>query len=154
MVVNNEREALCVAIEMERRAIRLYERALMLVENEAVHKGIECILKQERMHLKRFMEMQERYPADVQEEKTLMQAMGAEALFPGGVMEMERSKGLTTLESLYSFAAESEQQAVETYLAFGEKCRDDNIGDAFRAIAAEESKHVISFQEHVNNLRR
>lgn len=146
MIVNNEREALCVAVEMERRAIRIYERALMLVSDEAVRGGIGDILSQEREHLKQFSAMRERYPSDAQEEQALLQAMSAEALFPGGVMEMERAQGLETLDGLYAFAADSEQHALETYLSFAEKCRDAKVADAFRAIAAEESAHLVQLR--------
>ena len=148
MIVNNEREALCIAVEMERRAIRIYERALMLAADEAVRGGIEAILWQEREHLRRFTEMRESYPSAPQEEKALHQAMGADVLFPGGVMELERAQGLTTLNSLYAFAAESEEHAMETYLSFAEKCRDGKVADAFRAIAAEENVHLISLRQY------
>ena len=147
MIVNNEREALCVAMEMERRAIRIYERALLLAADGAVRGGIEDILQQEREHLGRFTEMHESYPAAPEEEKALIQAMGAEALFPGGVMEMQRAQGLTTLKSLYGFAAESEQHAMETYLSFAQKCRDEKVAEAFRAIAAEEGLHLRQLRE-------
>ena len=142
MIVHNEREALCVAVEMERRAIRIYERALMLVSDEAVRGGIGDILSQEKEHLKHFTAMREGYPTGEKEEQALLQAMGAEALFPGGVMEMERNRGLTTLQGLYAYAAESERHAMETYLSFAEKCRDEKVAGAFRAIAAEESAHL------------
>lgn len=148
MIVHNEREALCIAVEMERRAIHIYERALLLATDDAVRGGVEDILRQEREHLRQFMAMRERYPVSAQEEQTLLQAMGAEVLFPGGVMEMERAKGLTTLERLYTFAAESEERAMETYLSFAEKCRDDQVAGAFRAIAAEESAHLVSLRQH------
>ena len=146
MVVHNEREALCVAVEMERRAIRIYERAMALAADDAVRGGVEAILQQEREHLSCFMSMRESYPADAREERTLVQAMGAEALFPGGVMEMERAQGLTTLDGLYAYAAESEQHAMETYLSFAEKCRDGKVAEAFRAIAAEEGVHLAQLQ--------
>lgn len=147
MIVHNEREALCVAVEMERRAIRIYERALMLVSDEAVRGGIENILGQEKEHLRQFSAMRESYPAGAQEEQALLQAMGAEALFPGGVMEMERAQGLTTLKGLYAFAAQSEENAMETYLSFAEKCRDSRVAEAFRAIAAEEGAHLCNLRE-------
>ena len=50
MVVRNENEALCVAIEMERRAIRMYERALMIVKDAEVAAGIQKILADEKEH--------------------------------------------------------------------------------------------------------
>ena len=52
MVVRNELEALSVAVEMERRAIRVYERALMLATEPAVTQGIQAILRDEQKHLK------------------------------------------------------------------------------------------------------
>lgn len=146
MVVHNEREALCVAVEMERRAIRMYERALLLVEDEAVRKGIESILQQERRHLSSFIKMRESHPASAEEESLLVQAMGAEALFPGGVIQMERSQGLTSLAGLYSFAIDSEQHAMETYRSFAEKCQDSSVSEIFRIIAEEESAHLVSLR--------
>ena len=152
MIVNNEREALCVAVEMERRAIRTYERALLLVDNDEVRSGIESILQQEREHLKRFLEMQESYPSDKQEEKDLLQAMGAEMIFSGGVMEMERSQGLTTLKGLYNFATQSEQHALDHYLSFVEKCQDSRVAEAFQSIAAEEKGHLVYLQNKRDKL--
>ena len=40
MVVRNEGQALCVAVEMERRAIRVYDRALLLAKDPEVVEGI------------------------------------------------------------------------------------------------------------------
>ena len=48
---------MCVAVEMERRAIRVYERALMLAKDPAVVEGIKEILGDEREHLRKFGEM-------------------------------------------------------------------------------------------------
>ena len=149
MVVHNEWEALCVAVEMERRAIRVYNRALMLAEDDTVREGIRTILEQEKNHLARFIEMREQYDNEdgSEREEALLQAMGAEMLFPGGVMEMERSKGLSTQMDLYRFAADSERNAMETYLAFSKKCHHGHVSEAFRSIAAEECRHLASFQE-------
>ena len=41
MVVRNEGQALCVAVEMEKRAIRVYERALMLSDCLAMAMGLD-----------------------------------------------------------------------------------------------------------------
>ena len=56
MIIEHQGQALTVAMEMERRAIRTYERALLLAKDEEVRKGIEDILSDERRHLKRFTE--------------------------------------------------------------------------------------------------
>lgn len=147
MIVRNEQQALCVAVEMERRAIRVYERALMLARDEEVRKGIREILADEKEHFRRFTAMKEACAGDANEERMLMQAMAAEMLFPGGVMELERAKGLDTLQGLYAFAAESEQDAVDNYMSFAEKCSDPAVAEAFTSIAAEETFHLAELKK-------
>ena len=44
VIIEHQGQALTVAMEMERRAIRTYERALLLAKDEEVRKGIEDIL--------------------------------------------------------------------------------------------------------------
>ncbi len=142
MVVRNEGEALCVAMEMEKRAIRMYERALMIADDPQVADGIREILAEEKEHLRRFMEMRAQYPVSAEEEKLLISSMAADVLFSGGVMELKRAQALTTLKGLYRYAADSEAGAVETYGGFAEKCRDEKVADAFMSIVHEESMHL------------
>lgn len=147
MVVRNEQQALCIAVEMERRAIRTYERALMLARDNAVQEGIREILRDEKEHLRRFSAMREECTMAPQEEQMLTQALAAEMLFPGGVMEMERASGLDTLAGLYAFAADSERRAVEQYTAFAKKCEKPGIAEAFLDIAREESGHLAALRQ-------
>lgn len=152
MVVRNQQQALCVAVEMERRAIRVYERALMLTGDEQVRSGIQDILKDEREHLRRFSAMKDSCPAGEDEERMLTQAMAAEMLFPGGVMELERARGLDNLQGLYAFAADSERDAVKNYTAFAARCSDADIAAAFTGIAAEEAFHLAELQRKLARL--
>lgn len=152
MVVRNEGQALCVAVEMEMRAIRVYERALMLATDPAVVSGIRDILADEREHLRRFSEMKEKYPVPVEEEKLLISSMAAEVLFTGGVMEMKREQALTTLMGLYRYAAESEAGAVETYGNFASKCTDVKVHDTFMSIVREESEHLTVLLEKLEKM--
>ena len=153
MVVRNEGQALCVAVEMERRAIRVYERALMLASEPAVIAGIQEILADEREHLRRFNEMKEQHPVPVEEEKLLISSMAAEVLFTGGVMEMKREQALTTLYGLYRYAADSEAGAVETYGSFAEKCADAKVKDTFMAIVHEESEHLTVLLDRLEKMK-
>lgn len=152
MVVHNERQALCVAVEMERRAIRVYERALMLTEDAEVRRGIESILKDEKEHYRRFLEMKNETEPVEDEEQIITQALGAEVLFTGGVMELQRAQALTTLKGLYAYAAQSEENAVETYLDFASRCRKESVAAMFRAIAAEESGHFGDLKEKMKEV--
>ena len=151
MIVRNENQALCVAVEMERRAIGIYERALLLAHSEEVREGIREILADEREHLRRFAAMREGCALDEAEERMLLKAMAAQVLFPGGVMEMEREQGLSSLKGLYAFAAENEKDAVETYLDFSKKCDRPEAAEAFLSIAREESLHLAELKRHLED---
>ena len=151
MIVRNENQALCVAVEMERRAIGIYERALLLAQDEGVIKGIRDILSDEQDHLRRFTAMQADCGLKKTEERMLLKALAAEVLFPGGVMEMEREQGLSSLKGLYAFAAENEKDAVETYLDFSKKCDRPEAAEAFLSIAREESLHLAELKRHLED---
>ena len=146
MVVKNECQALCIAVEMERRAIRVYERALMLAQDAQVRAGIEEILADERRHLQRFSAMRECRMLDEAEERLLISSMAAEVLFTGGVMEMKREQALKTLKGLYQYAADSEADAVRTYADFAKKCADPAVHDVFMDIVREESSHLVELR--------
>ena len=152
MIVRNEGQALCVAVEMERRAIRVYERALMLATEPAVVEGIQEILADEKEHLRRFSEMKAAFPVPAEEEKMLISSMAAEVLFTGGVMEMKREQALTTLIGLYRYAADSEAGAVETYGGFASKCQDEKVYDTFMSIVHEESEHLTALLERLEQM--
>lgn len=149
MVMRNEGQALCVAMEMERRAIRVYERALMLTDDPQVQTGIRAILRDEQEHLRRFTEMRACHGVDPKEEGQLLAALGAEALFPGGVMEMKREHALDTLNALYRYAADSEADAVQKYAEFANKCGDEKVRDAFLEIVREESQHLTELRQKI-----
>ena len=152
MVVRNEGQALCVAVEMERRAIRVYERALMLAKDPAVIAGVREILADEREHLRRFSEMRAEHPVTADEEKLLISSMAAEVLFTGGVMAMKREQALTTLRGLYEYAADREAGAVETYGGFAAKCADTKVHDTFMAIVHEESEHLTVLLDRLEKM--
>ena len=148
MIVRDQYQALSVAVEMEARAIRTYERALTLATKPEVQEGIRAILREEREHYRCFSEMRGSITADMAaEDKLLTGAMAGETLFPGGAMELARAKGLTSMRGLFEFAAESEQDAVEKYKSFADQCANAEIAEAFLDIAREEATHL-------QNLRR
>ncbi len=153
MFVRNEGQALCVAVEMERRAIRVYERALLLAKDPAVIEGIQEILADEKEHLKRFSAMKADHPVPQEEERLLISSMAAEVLFTGGVMEMKREQALQTLMGLYRYAAESEAGAVETYGSFAEKCADERVKETFMAIVREESEHLTVLLDKLEKMK-
>lgn len=149
-MVRHEQQALWIAIEMERRAIRIYERALLLTQDEAVREGIQEILQDEREHYRRFMEMKAMLPEAPLDDQQLMQALGADVLLTGGVMEMQRAQALTTLPGLRKFAADSEADAVEKYTAFADRCQNEAVRNVFLSIAQEEAGHLATLRDREN----
>jgi len=147
MIVRNQQQALSVAVDMETRAIKTYERAKLLTDDAEVLAAIDDILEDEREHLRRFQEMQGVLEGGQTEDKALTSALATEALFPGGVMEMHRARALDTVRSVYEFAAESEQDAVKNYLDFALKCDDTRVREAFTSIAQEEAEHLADLNE-------
>lgn len=147
MIVRNQKQALSVAVDMESRAIRTYERALMLSDRPDVHAAINEILADEREHLRRFAQMQGALEGTDAEDRLLTGALATETLFSGGVMEMKRAHALDSIRSVYEFAAESEQDAVQKYLDFALKCEDNAIREAFCAIAQEEATHLAELND-------
>ena len=85
------------------------------------------------------------------EERTLLKAMAAQVLFPGGMMEMERANGLSSLRELYAFAAESEKEAMETYRDFSRRCSREDTARAFMSIAREESLHLAELKRRLED---
>ena len=152
MVVKNECQALCIAMEMERRAIRVYERALLLAQDAQVRAGIEEILSDEKQHLARFTQMRACYPVGEEEERLLISSMAAEVLFTGGVMEMKREQALTTLRGLYEYAADSEAGAVRTYADFANRCADPALREVFMSIVREESSHLAELRGKLSQM--
>lgn len=154
MVVKNECQALCIAVEMERRAIRVYERALMLAGDPEVQAGIREILGDEKRHLARFSEMRACHPVDEAEERLLISSMAADVLFTGGVMEMKREQALTTLPGLYRYAADSEAGAVRTYAEFAQKCDAPEVRRTFMDIVREESGHLADLKMKIAQMEK
>ena len=149
MVIGNEQEALRIAVEMEKRAIRIYERALMIVQDEEVAAGIRSMLRDERGHLQRFQDMKNALTDKPEREATLLQSVAADMLFPGGVMEMERANSFTNLQALYEFAAKSEAEATEKYRDLASRCVTAEVRNAFLSIAQEESGHLNALRQRL-----
>ena len=82
----------------------------------------------------------------------LISSMAAEVLFAGGVMEMRREHALTTLKGLYTYAAESEAGAVETYNGFANRCADDAVREVFLSIVNEESDHLAVLLKRLESM--
>ncbi len=155
MLIKSGQEALFVAIEMERGAIQIYERALMLTDaqDEAVRglrEQLTVILGDERQHVKQFQSLYEGLDASL-EKQLMLSAVASAILFEGGLMGAVRQGMLKDKQSLLAFAAAAEQKAIETYRAFAQACGDPAAADSLRGIAGDEEQHLRTLQEYMEN---
>lgn len=132
-------EALFIACQMEKRAIRLYERALAVFADGACQDAVRAILAEERNHLNQFSQMGAETPDF--ERAQLLSAKAAGVLFSGGLTEAQRKGAFESVRSLYAYAAREEEEAIRQYTAFASSLTG-NAASAFSAIALEEKRHL------------
>lgn len=138
--VETAQEALFIAMEMERRAIALYERAGLLSPKPDVAGVLKTLLRDERRHLQHFSALAQ--GEDVTgEQGMLLSAQAAGILHAGGLMGAAREEAFEDANSLIAYAAREESDAVDTYQAFAQACTGP-ARDAFLLIAGEEAHHL------------
>ncbi|MBR5111310.1 MAG: hypothetical protein IK099_14115 [Clostridia bacterium] len=151
MQVRDAAEALFIACEMEKRAIRLYERALAVFADGSCQEAIRAILMEEKHHLARFAEMGGGTPGF--ERAQLLAGQAAEVLFSGGLVEAQRKGAFESVLRLYEFAAEEEKQAAARYEEYADSLRG-TASTAFRQIQTEETGHLKKLNEMIRALSR
>jgi len=151
--VNNEQEALFLACEMERRAIRVYERGVMISHDPAIKALLQQLHNDEKMHLSKFARLGNcALEATDQEQQLLLKSYAAQILFPGGLMQAQREGALSSIHSLLAFSRDSEETAVRCYTVFASTCERVEARDMFLAIADEEQNHLNALDEQMANL--
>lgn len=145
--VKNEKEALFIASEMEKRAIKLYERAAMVFKNSAVAAAVSDMLRDEREHLCRFQSLLgEEVPTGA--DALMLSAYAAGVLFEGGLHGAVKSGAFDSPKALLAYAAEQEQIAVNCYTRFAESCTAVPAAQAaFLTIAGEEALHLAALEK-------
>ena len=146
MQIQSGQEALFVAIEMERGAVQIYERALMLTDPgdpalEPLRQQLTTILSDERQHLKQFQALYLGL-GEAMERQLTLSAVASSILFEGGLMGAVRQGMLRDKVSLLRFAAQAEEKAEDTYRAFAAACGNADTAAILSGIASEEEKHL------------
>ena len=144
-------EALYIACQMEKRAIRLYERALAVFADGACQDAVRAILAEEKNHLNQFSQMGAETPDF--ERAQLLSAKAAEVLFSGGLMEAQRKGAFQSVRYLYAFAAREEEEAIRQYTAFASSL-SGSAASAFSAIALEEKQHLSKLNALLDQLKQ
>jgi rubrerythrin len=138
--VKNAAEALYIAAEMEKRAIRLYERAAFLWPEAPCYSTVAQLLSDEQGHLEKFSLMNAGSPC-CDEASLLLSAYAAGIMFPGGLTEAARHGVFASPDALIAYAAAQEKIAVGCYHEFAAAC-ESTASETFLVIAAEENRHL------------
>ncbi len=138
--VRDAGEALFIACEMEKRAIRLYERALAVFADGPCPEAIRAILADERRHLEQFTHMGVETPEF--ERAQLLSAQASRTLFSGGLTQAHRKGAFQSEAALYAYAAEEEKEAIACYGDFAAAV-PRAAGQAFAMIQLEEKQHLL-----------
>jgi len=153
MLVNNEQEALFIACEMERRAISLYQRAALVIDDDKMKAAVEEFMKDESEHLARFRKMGQGLPRrEMNENQLLLSAYAAQVLYPGGLVEASREHALDSEGGLTAYALTEEKKAVACYTAFARQCAHNAVKEMFLQIAKEEAQHQLSLEKRLKAL--
>lgn len=151
--VKSEQEALYLACEMERRAIRVYERGVMISHDPAIKALLQKLYDDEKAHLMKFSKMGNcSVEITDREQQLLLKSYAAQVLFPGGLMQAKREGALSSLQSLLAFSRDSEETAVRTYKEFASSCLQAEAREMFLGIAHEEEGHLAALEEQLKAL--
>jgi len=142
--ISSARDALYIASEMEKRAVKLYERAVMLWPDNAMSQAIKSMLAEEKQHLKHFTALLgDSLPP--QADALLLSAYAGGILFEGGLHAAARSGAFDSPQALLRYAAGQEEIAVNCYTRFASQCEaSQEAKAAFLRIAQEESLHLAA----------
>ncbi|NLV57785.1 MAG: hypothetical protein GXY67_03360 [Clostridiales bacterium] len=151
MQIQSTQEALFIVAEMERRAVQLYERALLLLrdqgrEGEPLYAMLLHTCEDERSHLRQF---EARYGGltETVERQLILSAIADGLLFEGGLMQAVRKGMLQDVPGMLRYAAGEEERAAAAYRAFALQCQDEETRGILHAIAAEEDRHLQALRE-------
>lgn len=146
----NYNEAMFIACEMERGAIRHYGRAMQLLktlgrESEPLYQQLRAMHAEEQSHLEQFSGSTclEELPL---ERQTLLTAMMNGWLFEGGLMGAARSGMMDDIPSMLKYAKESEALSAKKYREFAKLTADEKSKAALLSIAAEEDRHLLELK--------
>lgn len=122
MEIRSQQEALFIACEMEKSAIQLYTRALMLLDQQGRSEDplavqIRQTCEDEREHLRQFRSHAQPLN-DTLEEQLMLSAAAECVLFEGGLMDAVRQGLLNDVSSMMNYAMAAEECSARKYREF------------------------------------
>lgn len=150
VAIKSAGDALFIACEMEKRAVKLYERAALIWSDGDTAAAIADMLRQELEHLRRFGAMLSNH-APAQPEALVLSAQAAGILYDEGLHGAARDGAFESAAALLRYAAQQEALAVNCYTSFAAQCADYPAAQqAFLSIVAEEQQHLAILEKAQN----
>ena len=149
--IQNQNEAMYIACQMERGAVKHYARAMQLMqamgrENEPLYSALKAMLHDEESHLEQFCAFTD-CDSISPERQTLLNALMQDWLFKGGLMGAAREGMMEDIPSMMQYAQASEELSARKYRECAEMTDDEATRQALLAIAAEEDKHYLELAQ-------
>ena len=153
--IQNQNEAMYIACQMERGAVKHYARAMQLMqtmgrEKEPLYASLEAMLHEEESHLEQFCALTDSESISP-ERQTLLNALMQDWLFKGGLMGAAREGMMEDIPSMLQYAQASEELSAAKYRKFALMTDDEAARQALLNIAAEEDKHYMELNTSSDN---
>lgn len=157
----NELEALEIAIGIEKRGQRFYERATDYIDDEDAINMLRELALQEKDHAKTFesiykellknkSKFDDTYLYDP-EVVRYFRVMTETAVFPGDKEQDHIISELKGIKDVLNLGIKAEKDSILFYVEMVIHSRDVETKEAFRKIIKEEKRHLIDLQERLKS---
>ncbi len=143
----NDRQAVSIAIEMERRGEDFYMKAARVSKNPEAVALLELLAKEERGHMAEFSRLAKGVCGQDgcfydEETGAYLTAIAADIAFPGGLMELIPGGGLHSPEAVLAYAIRSERDSILFYTEISAVALDEGARNVFAEILRAEKGHL------------
>lgn len=143
----DDKQAISIAIEMERRGEEFYRKAARVSKSEQAVALLAKLAEEERCHMADFQRLAERIcggecgPYD-EETGAYLTAVAADIVFPGGLMELIPEGGLHSSEAVLRYAIRSEKDSILFYSEMTAHALNESARAVFEEILRAERGHL------------
>ncbi len=156
----SNREALRIAVEIEKKGERFYRMAQKVVSGEAADL-LEAMGKQEKLHAARFQQMLDAVSEEDEETaqefddetNAYLSMIASEVVFPGGVLASMMNHRLETARDAILMAIGSEKDSILFYMQMLLETNDAEYKSVFSSIIAEEKRHLRELNDLMETVR-
>lgn len=151
----NDVEGMRIAIEMEKRGLDLYQRALRVTHDDGVARILHLLIADEQKHVALFQQrlsaLQSETPCAENysvEASAFLAAIASDVAFPGGLMSLAYGDGLEDPLAVIMFSIHAEKDAILFYDEILRITEDEETKRTFEQIVKEERIHLMELQRH------